>query len=405
MVVVVVELRALAELAACPRSRAGAAEQLAERVERRRRSGESRSSQKNSSRARSSRDLVAVDVLENLHRRRDASRGAGRAQGGSDAPRPAAAASASRPRAERGGVADAPRSGARRGSAISTQASSAPSRATGARRCAGRRRARRRRPGCTASLDRGRHAGAAAGAERVDQLVALARRACGQQLRRARCGPSAADQRADRGDAERAADHAAHRQHAGGDAGLGAVDGVHRRRAHRRHHEAHAEAHQHEGARAGSRSSCRPGGGDCQNSETATISSPTVISGRGPMRSDSRPGDRADDDDDQRRWAGSARRPRAASSRGCSACRARGRRTSRASRSVTMKATRLAPRNERERKKLKSTIGLATRRSTIDERRPAPTTATASSADDRRASPSPTRCPRRARARARRGRR
>ena len=83
---------------------------------------------------------------------------------------------------------------------------------------------------------------------------------------------------------------------------------------------------------AGSRSRVSTADAHCQNSEPAVSSRP---SGHQRPRADAvgQPaGDRADDDDHQRSRAGSARRPPAASSRGCSACRARGRRTSRASR-------------------------------------------------------------------------
>ena len=81
-----------------------------------------------------------------------------------------------------------------------------------------------------------------------DEPVDLIGRGAGQQLGE----PAAAerrDERADDGDAERAADHAAHREHAGRGAGLRLVDRVHRGGAHRRHHEAHADAHESEGER------------------------------------------------------------------------------------------------------------------------------------------------------------
>ena len=101
--------------------------------------------------------------------------------------------------------------------------------------------------------------------------------------------PTAATSAPERGDAERAADHAEHRQRAGGDAGLRPVDRVHRRHAHRRHHEAHAEAQQHERADEERRSSCRPRCATARTARPPTISSPATISGRGPIRSASRP--------------------------------------------------------------------------------------------------------------------
>ena len=142
--------------------------------------------------------------------------------------------------------------------------------ATGA--AAGCGRSRDQRPGddrarpapprrrCAARVQRG-HEGLAA---RVDHRAVAGGRAAGRRATRpggrawrpGRCGsssssferPTAVDQRAEHRDPERAADHPAHRQDARGDAGLGLLDGVHRRRAHRRHHEAHPDAHQHERA-------------------------------------------------------------------------------------------------------------------------------------------------------------
>ena len=55
---------------------------------------------------------------------------------------------------------------------------------------------------------------------------------------------------------------------------------------------------------------------------------------------------------------------------------------------VTMKATRFAPRNVRERKKAKSTIGARTRRS-ITTKRDQATTARGEQADDRGRAPAP----------------
>ena len=145
--------------------------------------------------------------------------------------------------------------------------------AAGSRPARLRAGARSARTPTTAPTQRDDGADAQAVVERVDERVLQRAASCGAPVPRRAPAPSASaslrarrvraasgssspsrwlprrgDQRAHRGDAERAADHAAHRQHAGGDAGLGRVDGVHRGRAHRRHHQAHAEAHQDEGA-------------------------------------------------------------------------------------------------------------------------------------------------------------
>ena len=112
---------------------------------------------------------------------------------------------------------------------------------------------------------------------------------------------------------------------------------------------------------------CRPARWPCQNSEAGDDQQAGRRSaGAGRCGRSSRPAIGADDDDHDRRGQEAHAGLRAASSPGCSACRARGRRTSPASRSSTMKATRFAPRNERERKNAKSTIGSTTR--ALDDR-------------------------------------
>ena len=76
-------------------------------------------------------------------------------------------------------------------------------------------------------------------AERVDEVLRAGVGEVGGADR-------ALEDRAGDGDAEAAADHAEHREHAGGDAGLLDRDGVHRGAGHRRHRHRDADAEQHE---------------------------------------------------------------------------------------------------------------------------------------------------------------
>ena len=131
------------------------------------------------------------------------------------------------------------------------------------------------------------------------------------EQRRELAAADAGDQRAEHGDAERAADHAAHRQRC-----------PRRRRPWSGRRRSSPRCSSATSSRpmpmpmrtkAGSRNSvaavdrrwC-----DCQSSEPATSSRPTIIGDRGPMRSVRRPAIGADRRSARASRAGSARRPR-----------------------------------------------------------------------------------------------
>ena len=197
-------------------------------------------------------------------------------------------------------------------------------------------------------------------------------------------------------DPERAADLAEAVQHAGADAGLVDRHGAHRGRGHRRHRHRHpdaAEQHRRQ-QRPEGRVQPRPAGRGAARCPRSVI--PPPISQREPIRSESRPAIGAIEDDQERHRQEGRAGLRRASSRGCSACRARRRRRRRTSR-----ARRASRRCSRRR----TSPFRNSERSSIGSRCCSSSTTNATSSDDRgarrdrgsRATSSRSGCPRSAR--------
>ena len=109
------------------------------------------------------------------------------------------------------------------------------------------------------------------------------------------------EERAERRDAECAADHAAHRQDPGGRRRPSRLDRVHRGGRHRRHRERRSRGPSARRRGGGGRSRCRRRCATAGRARRPRAISPATIGRRGPMRSVSRPAIGAISDDHQRR--------------------------------------------------------------------------------------------------------